>query len=597
MATASPIRRSAWLAIAVGLLVATHATPASAAESCDATDEASYRQCITDFNGSADPGPYVLNIENSFSMTDDTDPLYTRAVDLTIRSLGSMHTISSDGSSRFFDTSHGSLVTIERLRLVGFTPPVGQTAGGAIRVANGELKIDRSTFEGNYASTNGGAIRTTAATLTVTDSTFYDNSTDSYGGAVAYENGTSLTITNSTFYDNTSNTSIVSVFTNAAGAMVVDLTNVTITGNGANADDLNIHSIGGPITATLHGVVLSGSGCFHATASLTAEYSWANDVSCFADGGTNTIGADPMLGAFADNGGETFTLVPLQDSPLVDAIPSIDCAGLMFDQRGVDRPQGDGCDIGAVERGDDPTPTVGLFDPSQGQWHLRNSTGAVTSFYFGNPGDYPIMGDWDCDGIDTVGMYRQSNGLVYLRNSNSQGTHHIRFFFGNPGDIPIVGDFNNNGCDTVSIYRPSNQTFYIINTLGANDGGLGAAQFSYVFGNPGDKPFTGDFNGNGTDTVGLHRETTGLVYFRNSHTQGNADAQFFFGNPNDRFITGDWNANGIDSPGIFRPGSTTFYFRFTNTQGNADAQFQWGQSGWLPVSGMFGLGQKPGLRE
>jgi hypothetical protein len=188
-------------------------------------------------------------------------------------------------------------------------------------------------------------------------------------------------------------------------------------------------------------------------------------------------------------------------------------------------------------------PTVGLFDPSQGQWHLRNSSGAVTSFYFGNPGDYPIMGDWDCDGIDTVGMYRQSNGLVYLRNSNTQGTHDIRFFFGNPGDVPIVGDFNNNGCDTVSIYRPSNQTFYIINALGANDGGLGAAQFSYVFGNPGDKPFVGDFNGNGTDTVGLHRETTGFVYFRNTHTQG-----------------------------------------------NADDQFQWGQSGWLPVSGNFGLG-------
>ncbi|MEX2322677.1 MAG: SBBP repeat-containing protein [Acidimicrobiia bacterium] len=235
-------------------------------------------------------------------------------------------------------------------------------------------------------------------------------------------------------------------------------------------------------------------------------------------------------------------------------------------------------------------PTVGLVDPTQGQWHLRNSTGAVTSFYFGNPGDYPIMGDWNCDGIDTPGMYRQSDGYVYLRNTNTQGIADIRFFFGNPGDIPIVGDFNNNGCDTVSIYRPSNQTFYIINALGANDGGLGAAQFSYVFGNPGDKPFTGDFNGNGQDTVGLHRESTGFVYFRNTHTQGNADAQFFFGDPNDRFITGDWNTDGIDTPGIFRPSNTTFYFRFTNTQGNADAQFQWGQSGWLPVSGNFGLG-------
>ena len=234
--------------------------------------------------------------------------------------------------------------------------------------------------------------------------------------------------------------------------------------------------------------------------------------------------------------------------------------------------------------------TVGLVDPSQGQWHLRNEAGAVTSFYFGNPGDVPIMGDWDGDGIDTPGMYRQSDGFVYLRNSNTQGVADIKFFFGNPGDLPIAGDFNNDGFDTVSIYRPPNQTFYIINALGKNNGGLGAAETSYVFGNPGDKPFVGDFDGDGVDTVGLHRETTGLVYFRNSHTQGNADNQFIYGNPGDRLVAGDWNDSGNDSPTLFRPANTTYYFRFTNTQGNADAQLVFGQPGWLPVSGTFGLG-------
>lgn len=78
----------------------------------------------------------------------------------------------------------------------------------------------------------------------------------------------------------------------------------------------------------------------------------------------------------------------------------------------------------------------------------------------------------------------------------------------------------------MSIHRPSNQTFYIINELGSNDGGLVAADVDYVFGDPGDKPFVGDFEGDGVETVGLHRESTGLVYFRNTHTQGNADNQF-----------------------------------------------------------------------
>jgi hypothetical protein len=175
-----------------------------------------------------------------------------------------------------------------------------------------------------------------------------------------------------------------------------------------------------------------------------------------------------------------------------------------------------------------------------------------------------------------------------LRNSNTQGIADIRFFFGNPGDVPIVGDFNGNDCDTVSIYRPSEGRVFIINELGVNDGGLGAADFAYFFGNPGDKPFVGDFNNDGTDTIGLHRESTGFVYFRNSHTQGVADNSFFFGNPGDRFVAGDWTADGTDTPGIFRPGNTTWYFRYTNTQGNADDSLTWGASGWLPVAGKFG---------
>ncbi len=233
--------------------------------------------------------------------------------------------------------------------------------------------------------------------------------------------------------------------------------------------------------------------------------------------------------------------------------------------------------------------TVGLVDPASGAWHLRNPAGAVTSFFYGNPGDVPFMGDWNCDGIDTPGLFRQSDAFAYLRNSNSQGIADIRFFFGNPSDIPLAGDFNGDGCDTLSIYRPSEQRFYIINALGANNGGLGAADFSFLFGNPGDKPFVGDFNGDGIDTVGLHRESTGFVYFRNSLTTGIADNEFFFGDPGDRFVSGDWGIiDGTDTPGMFRPANTTFYFRHTNTQGNADSQFTWGQPGWLPIAGSFG---------
>ncbi len=230
---------------------------------------------------------------------------------------------------------------------------------------------------------------------------------------------------------------------------------------------------------------------------------------------------------------------------------------------------------------------MGLVDPASGEWHLRDATGEVDSFYYGNPGDVPFMGDWDCDGIDTPGLYRQTDGYVYLRDSNIQGIADRSFFFGNPGDVPLSGDFNGDSCDTVSIYRPSEQRFYIINHLGTKDEGLGQADIDYVFGNPGDSPFVGDFDGDGIDTAGLHRATTGLAYYRNTHSQGTADNQFLFGDPGDRFITNDWNSNGIDSPAVYRPSNTTHYFRFTNTQGPADAQYIWGQPDWQPVTGTF----------
>ena len=236
--------------------------------------------------------------------------------------------------------------------------------------------------------------------------------------------------------------------------------------------------------------------------------------------------------------------------------------------------------------------SVGLVDPTSGIWNLRDSEGTASSFYFGDPGDYPVAGDWDCDGTDTPGLYRRSDGYVYLRNSNKQGVADTRFFFGDPGDIPLAGDMDGDGCDTISVYRPSEQRFYVINELGAEDGGLGAAEYSFVFGNPGDQPVVGDWDGDGVDEVGLHRESSGLFYWRNTRTTGIADGEIYFGDPGDRFVSGDWGVvDGRDTPAVYRPSNRTVYFRYTLTEGNADSQFLWpgAESSWLPVAGGFNL--------
>ena len=236
--------------------------------------------------------------------------------------------------------------------------------------------------------------------------------------------------------------------------------------------------------------------------------------------------------------------------------------------------------------------SFGLVDPITGVWRLIGPGAVISEFFYGNPGDYPFVGDWDCNGVDTPGLYRQSDGYVYLRDSNTQGNADVTFFFGNPGDVPLAGDFNGDGCDTLSIYRPSEARFYIINALGQNGGGLGAADYSFLFGDAGDKPVVGDWDGDAVDEIGLHRESSGFFYYRNTLSTGIAHGQFYFGDPGDRFVAGDWGiVDGADTPGLFRPSDTTFYFRHTLTQGNADDQFTWtgAGSGWLPVAGDFNL--------
>ena len=254
-------------------------------------------------------------------------------------------------------------------------------------------------------------------------------------------------------------------------------------------------------------------------------------------------------------------------------------------------------DAGPVCVGD--CDTIGYVDTG-GSWRLAHQNEWApeeTNIYYGVPGDSPFMGDWNCDGIDTPGLYRRSDGYVYLRNSNTQGVADIRYFFGIPGDIPLAGDFNGDGCDTVSIYRPGEARIYVINELGDADKGLGFAEYSFLFGNGGDKPFVGDFDGNGVDEVGLHRESTGRVYFRFSLTTGVADRDFIYGIPNDFLIAGDWDGDGVDTPAIFRPSDGNWYLRNSNTQGVADHVIPFGVAdrGFVPVAGYTDLHVPGGL--
>ncbi|MBX7221585.1 MAG: delta-60 repeat domain-containing protein [Blastocatellia bacterium] len=221
--------------------------------------------------------------------------------------------------------------------------------------------------------------------------------------------------------------------------------------------------------------------------------------------------------------------------------------------------------------------TPGAFRKSNGFVYLRNSLSegfADVEFFYGTADDIPVVGDWDGDGMETIGIYR--NGTFFLRNSNNTGFADLQFPFGAPGDFPIAGDWDGDGIDTIGVVRGN--TVFLRNSNTSGDANL---QFSY--GTATDIFITGDWDGDGIDTIGAFRPTNGFVYLRNSNTTGFADLEFFYGVAGDIPVAGDWDGDGIDTIGIVRAGQ--WFLRNSNTTGFADIQFFYGVATDIPITG------------
>jgi hypothetical protein len=223
--------------------------------------------------------------------------------------------------------------------------------------------------------------------------------------------------------------------------------------------------------------------------------------------------------------------------------------------------------------------TTGVFRPSNGALYLKNTntTGfADVQINYGLGGDFPVVGDWDGNGTVTIGIYR--NGAFYLRNQNTIGFADIVFAFGSPGDQPIAGDWNDDGVDTIGVYRSSTGQFFL-----RNSNTPGAPDMSFTLGIPGDVGIAGDWDGNGTDTTGVFRPSNGALFLKNTNSTGFADIQINYGLPGDFPVVGDWDGNGTTTIGIYRNGS--FYLRNSNTIGFADLVFALGVPGDVPIAG------------
>jgi parallel beta-helix repeat protein len=111
----------------------------------------------------------------------------------------------------------------------------------------------------------------------------------------------------------------------------------------------------------------------------------------------------------------------------------------------------------------------------------------------------------------------------------------------------------------------------------------GLSDFYYGIGS--DVPMACDWDGDGTETVGLYRGSSGFLYLRNTNNTGFADLDIYYGMREDKPICGDWDGDGVDTIGIFRPSEARFYLRNSNTLGFADVDFRFGWLEGIPLAG------------
>jgi hypothetical protein len=133
-----------------------------------------------------------------------------------------------------------------------------------------------------------------------------------------------------------------------------------------------------------------------------------------------------MLGALGANGGIGQTMVPQTGSPLIDAIPAASCqtglaSGITTDERGITRPQGPGCDIGAVE--------VAVAGPNLNGYRLVANEGGIFDFGLNFNGSLannklnaPIVGIANSPGFNGYLMAGGDGGVFALGGANFYGS-------------------------------------------------------------------------------------------------------------------------------------------------------------------------------
>ena len=200
---------------------------------------------------------------------------------------------------------------------------------------------------------------------------------------------------------------------------------------------------------------------------------------------------------------------------------------------------------------------AGVFRPSNGVWYLLNSQAGFFAAQFGISTDTPVAAHYDGDNKTDPAVFR--DGTWYLQKS-AEGFSSVQF--GAVGDIPAPADFDGDGKSELAVYRPSNGTWYVLNLANNN---FNAVQFGIST----DKPVVADYDGDKRADYAVYRPSNGTWYLQQS-TAGFSAIQF--GISIDKPVVGDYDGDGKADAAVYRPSSGVWYL-LKSSQGFASLQF------------------------
>ncbi len=326
----------------------------------------SLRQAILDANVHAGSDTITFSVSGFITLGSSLPNITDH---LTIDGSGQSITISGNNLYMVMYLDNGKTLTLNKVTIDRGN---SATSGGAIFNYQGTLIVSDSVFSNNHATNYGGAIYVSNGSLNITNTKFHSNSATDGGGIKAY--GSTLSISRSTFSYNNVSGNGGGIFNDHSSTLT--LSNSTFSGNIATWGGglANYDSTLIVLSSTISGntVFVSGggirfySGSFILKNSILANATGGADCQADAAIGANThnliednlgcgtpVSSDnPMLGPLTNNGGPTQTMALLPGSPAINAGDDANCVVAPVankDQRGVTRPFGAHCDIGAYE--------------------------------------------------------------------------------------------------------------------------------------------------------------------------------------------------------------------------------------------------------